>query len=132
MIAVGHEAELRWNNTVVARAKDINLQISKEALDSTTLGLKDRTYIPGLRNATGSCTLMFDPNDTITESFLNSITTNNTSNPDGEATLNFAPNGGRFVLNVILTNVGITANSGDLVTASVQFQVTGPLPNAAF
>ena len=131
-IAVGYAAQLLWNSSVVATAREINLDISKEALDSTTLGLRDRTYIPGLRNATGSCTLLFDPNDTVVESLLDEITANTTTSADGSLTLNFAANGGRFVLDVILTGVSLTASSADLVSASVQFQVTGAIPVGAF
>jgi hypothetical protein len=132
MIAVGNEAQLRWNGTTVARARDISLDISKDALESTTLGVKNRTYVPGLRSATGSCTLMFDANDEVSETFLNTITGNNSLNPDGAITLNFAPNGGRFILDIIMTSVGITAAADSLITVSVNFQVTGAIPTAGF
>lgn len=130
--AVAHEAEMRWNDTVLGLARDISLSISKDALETTTLGLRDRTYVGGLRGATGSCSLLFDEADTLVASLLNQITANTTTDVDGDLTFNFATNGARFVLPVIITSVGITASAGDLVATDVEFQVTGPLPTGAF
>ena len=75
---------------------------------------------------------MFDANDEVSETFLNTITGNNSLNPDGAITLNFAPNGGRFILDIIMTSVGITAAADSLITVSVNFQVTGAIPTAGF
>lgn len=130
--AIAHSAEMKWNGTVLGLARDISLSITKDALETTTLGDRDRTYVGGLRGATGSCSLLFDDSDTLVASLLNRITANTSDTEDGNLTFNFAANGARFVLPVIITNVGMTASSGDLVAADVEFQVTGPLPTAGF
>lgn len=130
--AIAHDAEMKWNDTVLGLARDISLSISKDALETTTLGERDRTYVGGLRGATGSCSLLYDDSDTLVASLLNRITTNTTADEDGDLTFNFAGNGARFILPVLITSVGITASAGDLVAADVEFQVTGPLPTGAF
>jgi len=130
--AIANNAEIRWNGTVLGLARDISLSITKDALETTTLANRDRTYIGGLRGATGSCSLLFDDTDTLVASLLNRITGNTTATEDGSLTFNFAANGARFVLPVLITNVGMTASSGDLVAADVEFQVTGPLPTGGF
>lgn len=131
-IAVAHEGEMKWNGAVIALARDISLDLTKDALETTTLGVRDRTYVPGLRNATGSCTLLYDPGDELINALLNQLTANTTTSPDGSLTLNFTGSGARFLLDVILTNISLSGSAGDLVTAAVQFQVTGPLPTGAF
>jgi hypothetical protein len=130
--AIANNAEIRWNGTVLGLARDISLSITKDALETTTLANRDRTYIGGLRGATGSCSLLFDDTDTLVASLLNRITGNTTATEDGSLTFNFAANGARFVLPVLITSVGMTASSGDLVAADVEFQVTGPLPTGGF
>lgn len=130
--AIAHSAEMKWNGTVLGLARDISLSITKDALETTTLGDRDRTYVSGLRGATGSCSLLFDDSDTLVASLLNRITANTADTEDGNLTFNFAANGARFVLPVIITSVGMTASSGDLVAADVEFQVTGPLPTGGF
>lgn len=130
--AIAHSAEMKWNGTVLGLARDISLSITKDALETTTLGEQDRTYVGGLRGATGSCSLLFDDTDTLVASLLNQITANSSATEDGNLTFNFAANGARFVLPVIITSVGMTASSGDLVAADVEFQVTGPLPTGGF
>ena len=130
--AIAHNAEMKWNDTVLGLARDISLSITKDALETTTLGERDRTYVGGLRGATGSCSLLFDDTDTLVASLLNRITANTTATEDGNLTFNFATIGARFVLPVLITSVGMTASSGDLVAADVEFQVTGPLPTGGF
>jgi hypothetical protein len=130
--AIANQAEIKWNGTVLGLARDISLSISKDALETTTLANRDRTYVGGLRGATGTCSLLFDDTDTLVASLLNRITGNASTTEDGSLTFNFAADGARFILPVLITSVGMTASSGDLVTAEVEFQVTGPLPTGGF
>lgn len=130
--AIANQAEIKWNGTVLGLARDISLSISKDALETTTLANRDRTYVGGLRGATGTCSLLFDDTDTLVASLLNRITGNTSTSEDGSLTFNFAADGARFILPVLITNVGMTASSGDLVAAEVEFQVTGPLPTGGF
>ena len=130
--AIANQAEIKWNGTVLGLARDISLSISKDALETTTLANRDRTYVGGLRGATGTCSLLFDDTDTLVASLLNRITGNASTTEDGSLTFNFAADGARFILPVLITSVGMTASSGDLVTAEVEFPVTGPLPTGGF
>lgn len=130
--AIANQAEIKWNGTVLGLARDISLSISKDALETTTLANRDRTFVGGLRGATGTCSLLFDDTDTLVASLLNRITGNASTTEDGSLTFNFAADGARFTLPVLITSVGMTASSGDLVTAEVEFQVTGPLPTGGF
>ena len=36
--AIAHNAEMKWNDTVLGLARDISLSITKDALETTTLG----------------------------------------------------------------------------------------------
>jgi len=119
-------AELRWNGQRVAKVRDLNLDITKDALETTSLGDYDRTYIPGVRGAAGSGTLLYDNNDSATVSLLNTIY-NNQTNLDGLTIALNTAQGVQFEGAVVLTNVGVALSTGEVISCNVQFQFSGDI-----
>jgi hypothetical protein len=134
-VVVAHNAELLYavpGGTAIklANARDVSLEIRKDALETTTLGATDRTYVAGIRATQGRGTLVFRNEDTLGRSLLNQIL--NADQTDGRLTLNADATAGRFAnLEIILTGVGMDVQAGDLVACSFDFQVSGK-PNSGF
>jgi hypothetical protein len=134
-VVVAHNAELLYavpggTAAKLANAKDVSLEIRKDALETTTLGETDRTYVAGIRATQGRGTLVFRNDDTLGRAMLNQIL--NGDQTDGKLTLNADSTAGRFTeLEIILTSASMPVQAGDLVACSFDFQVSGK-PNSGF
>ena len=107
------------------------------ALNTTTLGDFATTSIYGIQSFTGSCTLYYYEKDAgaIDGSVLLSDvmrTTQTPTNPTHELVLRY-DNGAKtheVKFKCLLNQVQIAATAGEIVTAAVNFLVTGPLQTA--
>ena len=107
------------------------------ALDTTTLGDFATTSIYGIQSFTGSCTLYYYEKDAGAidgSALLSDVmrTTQTPTNPTHELVLRY-DNGAKtheVKFKCLLNQVQIAATAGDIVTAAVSFQVTGPLQTA--
>ena len=124
-VLTGADGKVMVGGSVLGKCRDYTISISKDALEDTALGDYDRTYVEGLRGATGSMTLLYDPKIPESVSLLNSI------NEDG------APQNVRFVFidgtdgkrleyNGFLTSVSQSVSTGAVQAASCNFQISGP------
>ena len=122
----GANGSLTWEGQVVARCRSWSLDITKDALEDTCLGSFDRTYIEGLRGATGSAVILYDPAESTVISLLNRILQNESdSNAIG------------FVLNTranqvlecsgLITSQSTPMSIGEATAISISIQVTGPI-----
>ena len=50
-ILTGANGELRYNGIRVAKCRNFSIDISRDALETTNLGVFDKTYVEGLRGA---------------------------------------------------------------------------------
>lgn len=119
----GRNGELRYQGTRVAKCRQFNIDIDREALETTTLGDDDRTYIEGLRGSTGTATILYDESNTATRNFLNSIFTND-GTKSVELFLNTTTNK-KFTVDALLTQVGTPVSVGEVTACSVSFQISG-------
>ena len=107
------------------------------ALDTTTLGDFATTSIYGIQSFTGSCTLYYYEKDAGAidgSALLSDVmrTTQTPTNPTHELVLRY-DNGAKtheVKFKCLLNQVQIAATAGEIVTAAVSFQVTGPLQTA--
>ena len=129
MVLTGADGQLRYNNTRCAKVRNWSLNIVRDAIDESCLGQFDRTYIPGLRSATGSASLFYDPTDTRSLEMLNSIF----DNAGGTEQVSFVltdSNNKVITCNVFLTNVSTSVEVGAAQAVTVTFQVSGPITGA--
>ena len=124
-VLTGAHGALRYEGQTVAKCRSWSLTVSRDALEDTCLGQNDRTYIKGLRGATGSATVLYDPDDAAGRALLNSIFNNNASDAV-EFVFNNAA-GGRFQCEALLTTVNPTVSVGDAQAVSLSFRVSGPI-----
>nr|BAR30334.1 phage major tail protein 2 [uncultured Mediterranean phage uvMED] len=121
----------------VATVSSWTFSANAAALDTTTLGDFATTSIYGIQSFTGSCTLYYyEKNAGAIEggSLMSDVirTTQTPTNPTHELVLRY-DNGAKtheVKFKCLLNQVQIAATAGDIVTASVNFQVTGPLQTA--
>ena len=125
MILTGADGQLKHNGVIISKVRNWSMTINKAAIETTTLGLYDRTYINGLRGATGSASLFFDPTDNEAVAFLNTIWTQN-NNEKVEFVFDRINNedidGEGFI-----TSVGSSVSVGEAQACEIQFQFSGPV-----
>ena len=128
-VMTGSNGELRYRGIRIGKCRNFSLDISRDALETTTLGTFDRTYTEGLRGATGSATILYDDGDTATADLLNSIFSNN-SGPQAVSMVLNTTNNTALEFQALLTQVSTPVSVGEVTACSVNFQVTGPFEGA--
>lgn len=124
-------AELRYNGAAVAKVRDMTLTINRDALETTSIGQLDRTYEEGVRSSSGSGTLLYDTSDSGTRDLMNRILSDSGSQSDLTIVIDGSSSLGTLTGNMIITQVGISASAGDLVTVPISFTVSGK-PSGSF
>jgi len=135
VILTGADGQLKYGSNGVARVRNWSLSIQRGAIDVTCLATLDREYVAGIRNTTGSATILYDPDATDDIKLLNSILQDRDCSTD-ECTetvtfvlnkCNYPRGSGTFKCECLLTEVSPSVNVGDATAVNVSFQVTGPL-----
>jgi len=114
----------------VASVRNFTIDTETDAIESTVMGSGSRSYLPGLRQFSGSMDLFFrddgnggDGQKALHQAALSTQATSTSIElfPSGETT------GIKLSGNVIITGHSITANFDGMVEASVTFQGDGAL-----
>jgi hypothetical protein len=122
-VITGRDGELRYQGSRVAKCRQFSIEVDRDALDTTTLGDEDRTYVSGLRGSSGTATVIYDDANAPTRNLLNSIFAANGSRSI-ELVLNTATSK-KFTCNALLTKVGTPVSVGEVTACSIAFTVTG-------
>lgn len=106
--------------TVVVR--DATIDIARDVLETTNLGESSRTYVTGLRGATGSATLLYE------NSLLDDVYAKINTDSQGAITATLTLTTGKTISgSVLITSVGSTVTVGDVTSTNVAFTFTGDL-----
>lgn len=116
-------AEVRWNNTKIAKIRDISLDIARNPLDTTALGDFDESSVYGVRSTSGSGTLMYDPADATTVSVMNTILDNKLEASDSLTMILDSANGKQISGSVLLTSLQAGVSVGEAIAVPVQFKI---------
>jgi len=125
-VLTGTSGELRFRGVRVGKCREFSLDISRDALETTVLGQWDRTFVEGIRGASGSTTVLYDRDDTSTRDLLNSVFRNN----DGPQPITLALStaiGAELDVKAIVTSVSTPVSVGSVIACSVNCQVSGPI-----
>lgn len=125
-VLTGANGALKYRGQKVAKCRDWSLSINRDVLENTTLGTYDRTYVAGLRGATGTATLLYDPTDPATRLILNSIFENPETSDAVEFIFDTRENK-QLDCEALITNISPSVNVGEIVAVSVSFQITGEI-----
>ena len=108
------------DSAVVVR--DASIDISRDTLETTNLGESSRTYVTGLRGASGSATLLYE------NSLLNDVYAKINTDSQSAITATLTLTTGKTIEgSVLITSVGSTVTVGDVTSTNVAFTFTGNL-----
>jgi hypothetical protein len=127
-IATGADAYVYWNGQHVGSFVSAEQPTEKPALETTPLGVSDRTYVSSrLRNNTFSGTLFYDPADFSATSLINAIDANSAT--DGNLKIEWIKGTSDGVREgtAIVTSRGASVSVGDLMRVSISIQFSGPI-----
>ena len=134
MIRTGADGLLKYGSNSCVRVRNWSLSIQRSAIDVTCLNSYDTEYVGGLRTATGSATLYYDPAQVTDRELLNSIFKDNSDCTDESCAetvsfyLNSCSSGpGNFEAQALLTSVSPSVEVGQAIGIQVSFQITGPI-----
>ena len=125
-VLTGANGALTWEGQVVARCRSWSLDITKDALEDTCLGSFDRTYIEGMRGATGSAVILYDPSNPVVVSLLNRILQDESASNAIGFVLNTRANQ-KLECKALITSQSTPMSIGEATAVSVSLQVTGPI-----
>jgi hypothetical protein len=117
--------------STIAKVRDVRLDISRDALETTGIGQRDRTYAYGIRGTSGSGTLLYDPSDTGTADLMNQILSDTETLSGVQLVLDTGSSDGTLSGDVLITAAGPGVSVGDLVSVPISFTVSGK-PTGAF
>ena len=123
-VLTGANGALKYEGRTVAKCRSWSLTINRDALEDTCIGTDDRSYVKGLRGASGNATLLYDPSDANGAALLNSIFDNSASD---DVEFVFNNSSGQFKCKALLTTVNPSVSVGDVQAVSLSFQVSGPI-----
>ena len=135
----GKDGELQIDGSKAAKVRGWQCSTSLGLLDTTTLGDRDRTMVPGIRSTSGTCDIYYyttDPNDTTKNDASRIINKLIKSNTDGqgvdseEVTIKLIINDGttqpKYIQGkCLLTNASMTMAVGQVLSARISFQFIG-------
>jgi len=118
---------------VSAYLTNVSQPLTKDALETTTMGDASRDYIEGLRNATISLSGRWDPatgtlDETLYNAYNNSSLVTFSLNPTGVATFTTSAPG--YTGSMIVTNYEHNAAFDGVVSFSATLQVSGTVTRA--
>jgi hypothetical protein len=125
-VLTGADGDMLYGTQRVGKVRNWSLTIDRDAIDDTCLGDYDRTYITGLRNVAGSCSIFYDPNNQSARDLLNTIFDNTGVTEDVTFVFNKGKND-KFRCNALLTNVTTSVDVGAAQAVNVTFQVSGAI-----
>lgn len=111
--------------TTIAKVRDVTLDINRDALETTGIGEKDRTYAYGIRGTSGSGTLLYDPEDSGTAAIINQVLDETEALSTIQLQLDTGSTAGTIAGPVLITATGTSVSVGDLITVPISFTISG-------
>jgi hypothetical protein len=121
----GKDGTLTYNGSSVAKVSNWSFSSSVDTLETTAISDSDRSYVPGLRQYSGSATIFYY--DDAPKPLLQRIIGTSAVSESDTLALKLGW-GGKYVQgNVIITSGELNCAVGEVMQATIQFQFTGAL-----
>jgi hypothetical protein len=121
----GKDGTLTYNGSPVAKVSNWSFSSSVDTLETTAISDSDRSYVPGLRQYSGSATIFYY--DDAPKPLLQRIIGTSVVSESDTLALKLGW-GGKYVQgNVIITSGELNCAVGEVMQATIQFQFTGTL-----
>ena len=130
-VLTGADGKVMINGAQILKARDYTINLAKDALETSTLGVYDRTYVEGLRGATGSMTILYDPTESTAVSLLQSILTTDGTSQKVDFVFTSQDNK-KLVYSGFITSVSQSVSTGAVQAASCNFQISGAVEGGSF
>ncbi len=112
----------------IAAVRNFSVELTRDTIETTTMGVDVRTYLNGLSSFSGSADIYFDPAAS-TGTIATHAVLNPTSGTVGQGTLTvelfLADAAGKFSGEVIITGFTVNSSMDGMVEASISFQGSG-------
>ena len=122
------DASVGGSVATIAAVRNFSIELTRDTIETTTLGVDVRTYLNGLSSWSGSADIYFDPAAS-TGTIATHAVLNPTSGTVGQGTLTvelyLADTAGKFSGEVIITGFTVNATMDGMVEASISFQGSG-------
>ncbi len=130
-VKTGSTAELRFEGAAIAKVRDVSLTIVRDALETTGIGQKDRTYAYGVRGTTGTGTLLYDAADAATTATMNRLLNDSDSTNTIAMVLDTNVAEGTLEGDALITQAGVSVSVGSVVSVPISFSFSGK-PSGTF
>jgi hypothetical protein len=121
----GKDGTLTYSASLVAKVSNWSFSSSVDTLETTAISDSDRSYVPGLRQYSGSATIFYY--DDAPKPLLQRIIGTSAVSESDTLALKLGW-GGKYVQgNVIITSGELNCAVGEVMQATIQFQFTGTL-----
>jgi len=107
----------------IGKVTNFTLTYTREALDTTGIGERHRSYLPGMRDCKGSGSLLYDPDDSGTTTIMNHILNDDETLVGVRLDFDATPN--RITGNAVISSVGAAVSVGQLTTVSIEVMFSG-------
>tara|TARA_R100001463_G_scaffold115765_1_gene170992 strand:+ start:264 stop:680 length:417 start_codon:yes stop_codon:yes gene_type:complete len=126
----GRNGSIVVGTSTIQKVRDWSLETTVELLSTNTIDSGVNNFVPGIKGATGSATLLYYRGDSATTDFralLSKIlTTGSGSSGTVSLTLNVdESSGNKIVCNAYITSATVSVNSGELTVVPFNFTVDG-------
>lgn len=130
-VKTGSTAELRFQGAAIAKVRDVSLTIVRDALETTGIGQKDRTYAYGVRGTTGTGTLLYDAANAATTATMNRLLNDSESTDTIAMVLDTNVAEGTLQGDALITQAGVSVSVGSVVSVPISFSFSGK-PSGTF
>lgn len=130
-VKTGSTAELRFEGAAIAKVRDVSLTIVRDALETTGIGQKDRTYAYGVRGTTGTGTLLYDSANAATTATMNRLLNDSEATDTIAMVLDTNVAEGTLSGDALITQAGVSVSVGSVVSVPISFSFTGK-PSGTF
>lgn len=119
----GRDGSLYADGVRVARVSNWALSSSVETLETTHLGSDEKTYIPGLKSAQGTCSIFYHDDDPVP--LLKRVLTTDGVSESDVVRLSLRWGKKKVDIDAIITKADLTCQVGAVMQAALGFTVTG-------
>lgn len=122
------DASVGGSVATIAAVRNFSIELTRDTVETTTMGVDVRTYLNGLSSWSGSADIYFDP-AAATGTIATHAVLNPTSGTVGQGTLSVElylnDTAGKFSGEVIITGFTVNSSMDGMVEASISFQGSG-------
>lgn len=119
----GRDGSLWVDGTRLARVSNWSLSSSVETLEVTDLGANERSYIPGLKSATGSASIFY--HDDAPAALLGKVLKTGAATESDAVRLSLRWGDKKVDVDAYVTQGEVSCQVGSVMQANITFVVTG-------